>query len=196
MICGCDEDVLTTGLHSNELQLNAFDGHLRVLHHQLPNQRFSDHTVCGSQVTPDQEPRKQTPLDERKRKTRSLPLMLRNTAWYISLTTCVRTHLVDVLQGLWSNGEVHRRGHQLCFLWLSVITHHTSHNESNHILTYHSLILTNKTVDAFHFPNENPFLFCPKKKRKELIHTLYSYQSTCMNILLCPATPVVRLCCK
>ena len=67
-------DMLTTGLHADQLQLDALDGHLRVLHHQLPGQRFGDHAIGGIQVTPDQEPRKQTPLDERRRS-----LVLSNT---------------------------------------------------------------------------------------------------------------------
>ena len=59
-------DNLTAGLHSDQLQLDALDGHLRVLHHQLPSERLGDHTVGGVQVTPDLEPRQQTPLDDRR----------------------------------------------------------------------------------------------------------------------------------
>lgn len=39
--------VLTTRLHSHQLQLDALDGHVRVLHHQLSGQRLADHAVGG-----------------------------------------------------------------------------------------------------------------------------------------------------
>lgn len=51
----CQGQGLTTGLHTNELQLDALDGGLGALHHQLPRQRLRDHTVGGVQVAPDQE---------------------------------------------------------------------------------------------------------------------------------------------
>lgn len=44
-----------TGLHTHELQLDALDGRLGALHHQLPRQRLRDHTVGGVQVPSDQE---------------------------------------------------------------------------------------------------------------------------------------------
>lgn len=46
---------LTTGLHTHELQLDALDGRLGALHHQLPRQGLRDHTVGGIQVPSDQE---------------------------------------------------------------------------------------------------------------------------------------------
>lgn len=46
---------LTAGLHADQLQLNAPDGGLRALHHQLSCQRMCDDTVGGAEVSSDEE---------------------------------------------------------------------------------------------------------------------------------------------
>lgn len=46
---------LTTGLHADQLQLDAPDGGLRALHHQLARERLRDDAVGRVQMSSDQE---------------------------------------------------------------------------------------------------------------------------------------------
>lgn len=52
---GRQHRVLTTGLHADQLQLDAPDGGLRALHHQLARERLRDDAIGRVQMSSDQE---------------------------------------------------------------------------------------------------------------------------------------------
>lgn len=59
----------TAGLHADQLQLDAPDGGVRVLHHQLARQRLGDGAVGGVEVASDEKFGQQCSLKERKTHT-------------------------------------------------------------------------------------------------------------------------------
>lgn len=54
--------LLTAGLHSNQLELDALDGNVGTLHHHLSGERAAYDAGGVVQVASDEKPRQRTPL--------------------------------------------------------------------------------------------------------------------------------------